>query len=202
MFSSGMVSSAIACVIGILAAVDPATFIKVIVILLGALSFFKGLYDLFKVRLFSEDSVYRISILVRGIVCVIIGLLAIILPIRFFNVVSNVIRVMLYIIAIELILAAISNFVMIFRISEKKDLTKKFAVEAIGYILIAVFLFLIPANFGEWIIRVAGIILAICAAFYVVYTFKEKDKLIKDVEVTIEDDVSDTKSKSFDSDEK
>lgn len=194
MFSSGMISSAIACVVGILAAVDPGTFIKVIVILLGALSFFKGLYDLFKVRLFSEDSVYRTSILVRGIICVIVGLLAIILPIRFFNAVSNVIRIMLYVIAVELILAAISNFIMIFRVSEKKDLTKKFSAEGIGYILISVLLFLIPANFGEWIIRIAGIILAVCAAFYAVNTFKVKDKVIEAVEVNVEDDEPEAKA--------
>ena len=171
------VSGIIAFVAGLIVAIFPAESIKVVVILLGIAATIKGLYDLIKVRVLTEDSFFRRTVIIRSLGSIIIGLLAVFLPIAMFNTVQAIFRIMLYILAIYLILAAGAEIYMIMKLDEAEIPSAPFRAEAIGSILIAIFLFILPANVGVIIVRVMGI--AVCSALYSLYAWRHRITVIE-----------------------
>jgi uncharacterized membrane protein HdeD (DUF308 family) len=67
-------------VLGILILIFPAFWIKLIVILLGLGAVGYGIYNFSYIKKLSDDSSYRSAIMIRSLVSIIIGLLAVILP--------------------------------------------------------------------------------------------------------------------------
>ncbi len=173
------VSGIIAFVAGLIVAIFPAESIKVVVILLGIAATIKGLYDLIKVRVLTEDSFFRRTVIIRSLGSIIIGLLAVFLPIAMFNTVQAIFRIMLYILAIYLILAAGAEIYMIMKLDEAEIPSAPFRAEAIGSILIAIFLFILPANVGVIIVRVMGIAVAVCSALYSLYAWRHRITVIE-----------------------
>src|SRR5574344_1956175 len=145
-------------VVGLMILVAPTDSIKIVVILLGAGAFCNGLYNLLKVRLLSEDSDYRRTVLIRGWVSIVVGLLAICLPLVM---AKTVVTVMVYVLAIYLILSAAAELYLVYKLHQIRVPSKSFAGEAVGSIIVAVILFLLPANFGIVIVRILGALLIV-----------------------------------------
>lgn len=74
--STGILSVAI----GLLMLFAPEASVSVVVILLGVAAIVNGLYNIVSMRLMLSDPGFRRVVLIRGIVSVIVGLIAISLP--------------------------------------------------------------------------------------------------------------------------
>ncbi|MBQ2206650.1 MAG: DUF308 domain-containing protein [Treponema sp.] len=96
--------------VGLLVLLNPETCIKVLIILLGAFSVVKGIYDLAKMRSVSDDDVYKRVLVVESLVSILIGIAALVAPFALFNTVQEIVRIMLYVLAVYHILEAFACF--------------------------------------------------------------------------------------------
>ncbi len=171
--------SALAVVLGILVAVFPETCIKFVVIVLGAASLVKGLYDFIRLRNMTEDSLFRRVVVVRSLVSIVLGLIALCLPVAFFKTAETLVRVLLYVLAVYLVGSAAVQFFLMSRLNEAGLPHKNFSSEAFVCLLLAVMLFLLPADFGVKIVRFAGIAVAVLGALYGLYVFLHKPLVVE-----------------------
>ncbi len=159
---------------GIVLVAAPQTSIKIVIILLGMGAVINGIFNLVRVRSLSDDSQFKMTAVIRGAVSIVVGLLACIIPMVFFSAAETVIRVMLYIFGVYLVLSAFAEFFLVSKLHEIGVATKMFSGEAVVSIIVAVILFMLPANFGIIIIRVFGIALILCGIAFAVYSFRNR----------------------------
>lgn len=195
MSKSGFYIGALVVIAGLVMLISPQKSIEIVIIVLGAGSVLTGLFDIVTTRTMSDDSAFRKTALIRGLASIIIGLLAICLPLAFFQVAENIVRVMLYILAVFLIISAISEFLMVSKLPENSPLKKSFIMEALGFIALSVILFLIPANFGELIVRIMGLLLMIGGAAFSYSDWKNNIRPTVKVE-SIRDDEDDVQEET------
>jgi len=161
----------------LLVLLNPETCIKVIIILLGAFSTFKGIYDIVKMRSVSDDNVYRRVIVIQGIISIVLGLVAVAAPLALFTKVQEIVRIMLYILAVYLVLESFVCFFLALKIKNmdlEKGIVKSFVTQGLCSLLIAVILFLLPQNFGLIIVRALGCIFIIGAVITLLYTWHNR----------------------------
>ena len=173
-----MILGILTAIIGLLVAVNPETSLEVIVVLLGVSAIVNSFYSLKSVRILSDDSAFRKTVIVRSLVGLIAGLVAVIFPFAMADIIQRVVKLLLVVLGCYLVVSAILGFVMLSRLSGAPESKKNLLVEIMCSILIAVFLFILPADFGVRIIRILGIVLAVFGALYTLYAFRKK-KVVK-----------------------
>ncbi len=168
--------------VGLLVLLNPETCIKVLIILLGAFSVVKGIYDLAKMRSISDDDIYKKVVIVEAIVSILIGIAAVVAPFALFNTVQEIIRIMLYVLAAYLILEAFACFFLAVKLKGldvEKGVAKSFVHQGLCSLLVAVILFLLPQNFGILIVRALGCIFIIGAVITLLYTWHNRPLVIE-----------------------
>lgn len=168
--------------VGLLVLLNPETCIKVLIILLGAFSVVKGIYDLAKMRSVSDDDVYKRVLVVESLVSILIGIAALVAPFALFNTVQEIVRIMLYVLAAYLILEAFACFFLAIKLrglDVEKGVAKSFVHQGLCSLLIAVILFLLPQNFGIIIVRAMGCIFIIAAVITLLYTWHNRPLVIE-----------------------
>ncbi|MBR4385360.1 MAG: DUF308 domain-containing protein [Treponema sp.] len=168
--------------VGLLVLLNPETCIKVIVILLGLFSLVKGIYDLAKMRSVSEDGLYRRVLVIQAVVSIVMGIVAVAAPFALFSVVQDIVRIMLYVLAVYLILEGLACFFMVLKLKEgdaEEGVVKSFVHQGLCSLLVAVILFLLPQNFGILIVRALGCIFIIGAVITLLYTWHNRPLVIE-----------------------
>lgn len=171
--------------IGLIMAISPACCIKAVVIILGIESVANGIYQLVYIRKIFPDATFQYSVLIRGMLSIVVGLLAFFLPLRFAEILWTV---MLYVLAIYLLASAI---LLLFSIGKLRDSgvdRKPFVFEAVVSILLGLVMLLIPVKVGTVLVRIAGIVLCIIGILYIVFYFRNKPLVQEPVQVM--DDIS------------
>ncbi|MBO5137810.1 MAG: DUF308 domain-containing protein [Spirochaetaceae bacterium] len=161
----------ITVIIGLIMLFAPNAWTSAVVIILGVCAVINGLYNVFYVRNLISDIKYKRSILIRGILSIIIGLVAIILPLA---VATAVWTVLLYILASYLIVSTMLEIYAVVKLKSFGENTKPYIAEIIGSLLLAVILFIIPAQFGTLIIRICGGILVAAGIGIAIWNLKYK----------------------------
>lgn len=192
MNKSGFYIGALVVIAGLVMLISPEQSIKIVVIVLGAGSVLTGLFDIISVRSLSDDLLFKKTALIRGLASIVIGLLAISLPLAF---AETVLKIMLYSLAVYLIISAIGEFILLIKLPEDSSMKKSFLLEAVGFIALAVILFILPANFGKVIVRILGLLLILGGAGYAYYSWKTAVPLAEVVDVRDADDESATEQK-------
>ena len=169
-----MILGILTAIIGLLVAVNPEASLEVIVVLLGVTAIVNSFYSLKSVRILSDDSAFRKTVIVRSLIGLIAGLVAVIFPFAMADIIQRVVKLLLVVLGCYLVVSAILGFVMLSRLSGAPESKKNLLVEIMCSILIAVFLFILPADFGVRIIRILGIVLAVFGALYTLYAFRKK----------------------------
>lgn len=169
-----MILGILTAIIGFLVAVNPEASLEVIVVLLGVTAIVNSFYSLKSVRILSDDSAFRKTVIVRSLIGLIAGLVAVIFPFAMADIIQRVVKLLLVVLGCYLVVSAILGFVMLSRLSGAPESKKNLLVEIMCSILIAVFLFILPADFGVRIIRILGIVLAVFGALYTLYAFRKK----------------------------
>ncbi len=175
----------ILAVIGLIMAISPAWCIKAVVIILGIESVANGIYQLVYIRKIFPDATFQYSVLIRGMLSIVVGLLAFFLPLRFAEILWTV---MLYVLAIYLLASAV---LLLFSIGKLRDSgvdRKPFVFEAVVSILLGLIMLLIPVKVGTVLVRIAGIVLCIIGILYIVFYFRNKPLVQEPVQVM--DDIS------------
>lgn len=170
----------LAIIIGLMMLIVPHQCIKAIVIILGVFSVANGVYNLFAIRRLIADSDFAITITIRGIISVIVGLLAILLPLIFAGVIWTI---MVYILAFYLL---ISSGMEIYGATKMKKVginTKPYIAEIIGSIIIALILLIIPAEIGTLIVRLLGIAIMIVGIGLLFFETRNKTLIVYAEEV-------------------
>ena len=170
----------LAIIIGLMMLIVPHQCIKALVIILGVFSVANGVYNLFAIRRLIADSDFAITITIRGIISIIVGLLAILLPLIFAGVIWTI---MVYILAFYLL---ISSGMEIYGATKMKKVginTKPYIAEIIGSIIIALILLIIPAEIGTLIVRLLGIAIMIVGIGLLFFETRNKTLIVYAEEV-------------------
>lgn len=169
-------------IVGLLLLIIPGKCANAIVVLLGLASVVNGVYSIAKIRPIVADKDFSTAILVRGIMSIVVGLLAVFLPIVF---TKGMWIVMMYVLAIYMIISAVMEFYASSKLGEYGISRKQYIMEGIISILIALILFVMPVKVGEVILRIFGIFATLSGAVCLLYAWKSKT--IVDTTAVVED---------------
>lgn len=171
-------------VIGLMMLIAPGQCIKVTVILLGVEAVANGAFTLVKVRPLVEDPAFQYTVLARSLVSVVVGILAIVLPLAL---ASAVWSVMLYTLAVYLLVSAALELYAVAKMRGSDIERKSYITEIIVSVAVAIVLFIMPQKIGEIVIRLLGLAVLLISAGYMCYHWKNRSIVIDNVEVV--DDV-------------
>ncbi|MCR4822144.1 MAG: DUF308 domain-containing protein [Treponema sp.] len=162
--------------LGLFLLISPDTFISFFVIILGLAAIIDGIFILATTRDLIIDPQYKLIVTVRGIMSIIVGLLAVILPIAVATVVW---KAMAYTLGIYLIISAGLQIYTITKLHRNGIMIRQSMIEVFSSLLIALVLFIIPAQTaGHFIIRLFGIALLAVGAGLLVIQWKSRPEVI------------------------
>jgi len=127
-------------VIGLLLLLNPAGFIKIIVILLGIAAIIDGIFILAVTRNIILDPHYNKIVMIRGILSLLIGLVSVAFPLTVFQ---NIWTLIAYILGGYLIVSALLQLFTIFKLHRNGIMVRQSLIEVIVSLLLAAFLFVI-----------------------------------------------------------
>ena len=175
--------------LGLFLLISPDTFISFFVIILGVAAIIDGIFILAATRDLIIDPQYKLIVTVRGVLSIVVGLLAVILPI---TVAAVVWKAMAYTLAIYLIISAGMQIYTITKLHRNGIMVRQSMIEVASSILIALVLFVIPAQTaGHFIIRLFGIALLVVGIGLLVIQWKSRPEVVlPDSVETVEDEKS------------
>lgn len=185
MKKSTIALTAVIAIIGVLIIIKPHWFIGAIVIILGVESLANGLYGLFYVRKLEAAKNFQYPIIARSALSVIIGILAVFLPVRLGEAVWTAMQL---IVAIHLI---VTSALLLFAVGSLRDTTisrRPFFGEALISIAVAVLVLLMSAIN---VTRIIGIVVLLLDVVYFLVEFINRP--IIDGTVEVHDDYDNSK---------
>ena len=178
-------SGILAALLGILVIIFPAFWIKLVVIIIGLAAIGYGIYSLKVTKVMSDDFTYRRTILIKSIVSIIAGLMAVLFPLAIGGAAWTAMIVMLI---VYLILSAASGFYAAALIKDSGVERKRYIIENLLLLAVAVILILIsPRALGNAIIRLIGIVVLIAGLGLILFDVFSKRG---EVEVVVKDESS------------
>lgn len=190
--TKNIVFGGILAVIGLLMLINPGACINAVVVLVGLTAIAAGGYNLFYTLKNITVPEIKKMILIKSIVSIVIGLVAVICPFALVKTVTSIWKIISYILAVYLILFAATNVYssIKFRKTASDDF-KKNLIEGIICFLIAVLLFIIPIEeVGLTIVRVLGTISIIIGAvlIFVEVGIARRTTVVSKEDVNVVDD--------------
>lgn len=170
---------AAAAFLGLMMLFSPATFIKVIIIAAGCACVVSGVLALSGARTLIEDPVYSWCVTGRAILCIIVGALAVILPLA---IAKTAWTVMLYILAVELLVSAAVEVYTTLKLKAADVDCKFYWGEIIVSAAVSLVLFLMPAKIGSALIRIVGACILIAAIALFIWEYRSN----KGIDFTVE----------------
>ena len=178
-------SGILAALLGILVIIFPAFWIKLVVVIIGLASIGYGIYSLKVTKVISDDYSYRRTILIKSIVSIIAGVMAVLFPLAIGGAAWTAMIVMLI---IYLILSAASGFYAAALIKDSGVERKRYIIENLLLLAVAVVLILIsPRSLGNAIIRLIGIVVLVAGVGLILFdVFSHRN--VVEAEVVVKDD--------------
>ena len=162
--------------LGLFLLISPDTFISFFVIILGVAAIIDGVFILAATRDLIIDPQYKLIVTVRGVLSIVVGLLAVILPIA---VAAVVWKAMAYTLAIYLIISAGMQIYTITKLHRNGIMVRQSMIEVASSLLIALVLFIIPAQTaGIFIIRLFGLALLVVGVGFLVIQWKSRPEVV------------------------
>ena len=144
-------------VVGLLMIVSPATFIAMVVIILGIGSAVDGIFILVTMRNLILDPRYKLMMTIRGIMSVLVGLTAVICPLAVAYIAWTF---MLYVLGVYLLVSAALEIYGITKLYRNGITVRQPVIEVAVSVVLAIILFILPSKTdSQWIVRVFGAIL-------------------------------------------
>lgn len=175
---------AILAALGLLVIIFPSFWIKIIVVLFGAAAIAYGVYNIIFAKTVLENTKFANVILIKSIISIMIGTLAVVLPLAFAN---TVLKIMMIVLAVYLIVAAGIGFYSVSLLKDSGVDRKRYVWENLILLIAGILLFLIsPEKLGSAIVRIIGIASLIVGAIllFLEFGFKRKKEIVVTVEET------------------
>ena len=152
-------SGIMAAVLGLLVIIFPSFWIKLVVIMIGLAAIGYGIYSLKFTKSLSEDLGYRRTILIKSIVSIIAGVMAVLFPLAIGGAAWTA---MIWILIFYLMLSAAAGFYAAALLKDSGIERKRYIIENLLLLVVAILLILIsPRSLGNAIIRLIGIIVMV-----------------------------------------
>ncbi|MCR4743318.1 MAG: hypothetical protein K5866_10685 [Treponema sp.] len=185
---------AILSIVGLLIIIFPAACVKIVSVLLGLAAIAYGIFTLIDSKnIFQDQSFFKTSTFIKSIASIVLGLLTVIIPLA---VASTAWKIMVYIFAVYLLLAAALGFYTLSVLKDQLADRKRYIIENLSLLVSGVLLILIsPEKLGIVIIRIVGIAALLVGivflAIQIMSIVNHKDTIIVDAEV-VDADSADT----------
>lgn len=144
--------------LGAVMLISPTTFTELFSIVIGIAVILEGFITLFAVVPEFEDEVLRRNLKIRGILGILVGLLAVFLPLFM---AGTVWIIMLYILGAEMLVSAWLEFLVVRKLRETGVPVRDFVIEIVLLVVLALLLFIFPFQIGLLFIRIVGIVVII-----------------------------------------
>lgn len=171
MSKRNLISGLLLAAVGLLLLIIPSKIVQAIIIVLGAEAIVNGIFSIITTRNLIENPTFRLSILIRGVAGIIIGTLAIALPLI---VAETMWMMMIYVLAVYLLAAAVIEMYALSLLRHTDIDRKQYYLEALVSIIVAVILILIPRQIGSLILRILGLATLVVGAVYIYISLREK----------------------------
>lgn len=186
---------------GLLLLIFPRFCVRIVVVLLGLTAVLEGFYGIITERTLFENEFFQKTTLLKSIGNIIIGILAIVMPLAL---AGTAWTVMTYVLAIYLLISGCAGF---FASSKLKTLDSDVAVERKQLTLenaltlaAGILLFIIgPEKLGMAVIRIIGALALTGGVIAVLVIVLQKNKEVKADNIVIKDDEPEVSSENSDS---
>lgn len=175
---------ALLALVALMMIIAPEQCIKVAVIALGIEAVINGLFNLIKIRQLVDDKSFQLTVLVRSLISIVIGILAIVLPLRFAEAMWTI---MLYVLVAYLLASAFLELYMLAKLRDTNIERRRYMLEVIISFVGAIVLFIVPQQIGLVLVRILGVLLLAVSAGYILFEWHDRPIVVDEVEVV--DDV-------------
>lgn len=176
-------SGILAALLGLLVIIFPAFWIKLVVVILGLAAIAYGIYSLKITKVISDELNYRRTILIKSIVSIVAGLMAVLFPLAIGGAAWTA---MIWLLIFYLLISAAAGFYAAALLKDSGVERKRYIIENLLLLAAAVVLILIsPRSLGNAIIRLIGIVVLVAGLALILFdVFSAHGK----VEVIIKDE--------------
>lgn len=179
-------SGILAAILGLLVIIFPSFWIKLVVIMIGLASIGYGIYCLKFTKLISDDSYYRRTILIKSVISIIAGAMAVLFPLAIGGAAWVA---MIWVLIIYLIASAAIGFYAAALLKESGVDRKRYIIENLLLLAFSVVLILIsPRALGNAIIRLIGIIILVAGVALIIFDIMSSKSEIKATVVEVRDE--------------
>lgn len=178
-------SGILAALLGLLIIIFPAFWIKLVVIIIGLAAIAYGIYSIKFTKEISEELSYRRTILIKSIVSIVAGLMAVLFPLAIGGAAWTA---MIWVLIIYLLLSAAAGFYAAALLKDSGVERKRYIIENLLLLATAVILILIsPRALGNAIIRLIGVIVLVGGIALIIFDLLSSKNEIQ-AEVTVKDE--------------
>ncbi len=178
-------SGILAALLGLLIIIFPAFWIKLVVIIIGLAAIAYGIYSIKFTKEISEELSYRRTILIKSIVSIVAGLMAVLFPLAIGGAAWTA---MIWVLIIYLLLSAAAGFYAAALLKDSGVERKRYIIENLLLLATAVILILIsPRALGNAIIRLIGVIVLVGGIALVIFDLLSSKNEIE-AEVTVKNE--------------
>lgn len=171
MRKSVIVIGVLSFILSLVMIISPEECIKVVVVVLGVFAIINGIYNLVSLRKLIEDSNYQRTVLIRGSISIVVGILALLLPLVL---AETIWTVLVYGLAIYLLASAGLEIYEVAKLKGENKEVKIFTKEIFGSVIFAVILLAFGANFGYIVMRIGGIVVLLGTLAILFKEYKDK----------------------------
>ena len=179
-------SGILAALLGLLVIIFPSFWIKLVVVIIGLAAIGYGIYSLKFTKVLSDDSGYRRTILIKSIISIIAGAMAVLFPLAIGGAAWTA---MIWVLIIYLLISAAAGFYAAALLKDSGVERKRYIIENLLLLAVAVLLILIsPRSLGNAIIRLVGIVVLAGGASLIVFDVLSNRNTIEGDVVEVKDE--------------
>ncbi len=179
-------SGILAALLGLLVIIFPTFWIRLVVIIIGLAAIAYGIYCLKFTKMISEDLGYRRTIMIKSIISIIAGVMAVLFPLAIGGAAWTA---MIWVLIIYLLASAAIGFYAAALIKDSGVERKRYIIENLLLLATAVLLILIsPRSLGNAIIRLVGIIVMVAGICLILFDIFSARNEVKATVVEVKDE--------------
>ena len=181
-------SGILAALLGLLVIIFPSFWIKLVVVIIGLAAIAYGIYCLKFTKALSDDIYYRRTILIKSIVSIIAGVMAVLFPLAIGGAAWTA---MIWVLIIYLLASAAIGFYAAALLKDSGVERKRYIIENLLLLAVAVVLILIsPRALGNAIIRLIGIVVLVAGIALILFDVLTSKNEIKAEVIEVKEETS------------
>ena len=179
-------SGILAALLGLLVIIFPAFWIKLVVVIIGLAAIGYGIYSLKFTKIISDDAGYRKTILIKSIVSIVAGAMAVLFPLAIGGAAWSA---MIWVLIFYLLLSGAAGFYAAALLKDSGVERKRYIIENLLLLAVAVVLILIsPRSLGNAIIRLIGIIVLVGGLCLILFDVFSNRNVVEGEVVEVKDE--------------